>query len=292
MHDLQLLAHAKINWSLDVLSRRPDGYHDIDTIMQSITLADKVSCELADGIHITVTGDDSIPETEENLACRAALALQTESGVQLGVNIALEKHIPSAAGLGGGSADAAAVLWACNDLWDLHWPMERLQEVGVRIGADVPFCLQGGLCRATGIGERLEAGTSPHHWLVLCKPNAAVSTAAIYNALEVATLCHPDIDAIWYGLHQPLGPDWTLLDNIMMPIVAAMVPEILALRAQLLALGAWAAMMSGSGPTMFGVFEGQREARQAALAIDGIVTETISMGVETGRDDGHEFGAI
>ena len=276
---MELQARAKINWALDVLARRPDGYHEVDMILQSITLADRLTCLPHADICLHVTNAPHIPADAGNLAYRAAKALQQASGVSQGVDITLEKHIPAAAGLGGGSADAAAVLWACNMLWALHWPLERLQEVGVTLGADVPFCLQGGLCRATGIGERLASGVPPHHWLVLCRPGAALSTAAVYQALDLHTAVHPDIWALWQGLQQPLGPAWHTLSNCLEVPAAAMVPDIVVLRAQLLALGAWAAAMSGSGPMVFGVFEGEREARQAALAIDGIVTETAATGI-------------
>lgn len=178
---LILEARAKINLALDVLYKRSDGYHEVAMVMQSVALADRVCfCEQAEGIVVST----NIPELDSpaNLAYRAAVLIVNTCGVRRGVHITLEKRIPLAAGLAGGSTDAAAVLTGLNQLWSLGLTLERLEELAATLGSDVPFCLQGGTVLATGRGEALTPLPAlPHSWVVLAKPPVDVSTAWVYG---------------------------------------------------------------------------------------------------------------
>src|SRR5262244_2012072 len=176
---LALSAACKINLALEVLGRRDDGYHEIATVMQAVDLSDKLVLEDADVLELRTTASD-VPTDGTNLALKAALTLREMAGVSRGVRILLDKRIPVAAGLGGGSADAAAVLVGLNRLWRLRWPVVRLDEVAISLGMDVPFFLRGGTALATGRGERIERLRSGSLGLVLVNPRFEVSTAQMY----------------------------------------------------------------------------------------------------------------
>ena len=154
-------ANAKINWTLDIVGVRADGYHLLDMLMQSISLHDTLTLEPAEDVTFSADGATRVPQDESNLALRAALALRRHTGTERGATIHLHKRIPSGAGLGGGSADAAAVLHGLNALWELNLPMETLRQIGLTLGADVPFCLMGGLAHVRGIGEVIEPLPAP-----------------------------------------------------------------------------------------------------------------------------------
>ena len=174
-------ARAKINWTLEIKGVRPDGYHLLDMLMQPVTLSDELTLIPAEGISLRCESGPGIPCDRRNLAWRAAEALRRETGCGLGVDILLRKRIPSGAGLGGGSADAAAVLLGLNRLWHLGLTRERLESIGLTLGADVPFCVRGGLTRVEGIGEKLESlGQVPPLHLVILQPCEGLSTAEIY----------------------------------------------------------------------------------------------------------------
>ncbi len=182
---LTLTAACKVNLALEVLGKRPDGYHELATVMQTIDLADRLVVEDADDLSMATTSPD-VPADGGNLALRAAAALREAAKVDRGVRVRLVKRIPVAAGLGGGSSDAAAVLLALNRLWGLRWPIDRLADVAVTLGMDVPFFLRGGVALGTGRGEklaRLEAGALA---LVLVNPGEALSTAAVYGRVTPA----------------------------------------------------------------------------------------------------------
>ena len=195
---LCLKARAKINWTLDILGRRADGYHQMDMLMQSVRLADTLWLEESDRLTLedagqgfrTEAGDGEacaapVPFDENNLAVRAARALQKAAGIEKGARMRLRKAIPSGAGMGGGSADAAAALIGLNRLWNLHFSTAELERIGLTVGADVPFLVRGGLCRAEGVGEQLTSLTpAPKCWLVLWQPCDGLSTGEIFTAFD------------------------------------------------------------------------------------------------------------
>jgi 4-diphosphocytidyl-2-C-methyl-D-erythritol kinase len=260
---LVLSAAAKVNLALEILSKRADGYHEIATVMQAVDLSDRVELEDADILELRATVPD-VPTDGTNLALRAALALREAAGVGRGVRITLGKQIPIGSGLGGGSADAAAVLVGLNRLWRLRWPVGRLDEVAVSLGMDVPFFLRGGAAMATGRGERVEPVATGAFALVLVNPGIAVSTAEMYA--RVRPTMYSDGARAWavagaLRSHRP-NRVATALYNGLEAAARAAYPQIRQMEAALLAAGALGAAMSGSGPTVFGVARSFDHARQ------------------------------
>lgn len=260
---LVLYAAAKVNLALEILSRRADGYHEIATVMQAVDLSDRLVLEDAESLELKVNVPD-IPADATNLAMRAAMALREAAAVDRGVRIVLDKRIPAAAGLGGGSADAAAVLFGLNRMWGLRWPVRRLREVATNLGTDVPFFLEGGAALGTARGERLEqiAGTSLA--LVLVNPGVQVSTAEAYARVTPAMYSDGSrarnmVRAL--KAREPAGIAANLY-NTLETAVAPTRPEIGRMKAALLAAGALGAAMSGSGPTVVGVARSFEHARQ------------------------------
>ena len=270
---MRLAARAKINWSLDITGVREDGYHLLDMVMQPITLTDTLTLEEAETDSVTlevIGGDGVIPTDGRNLVVRAAEALRRESGVAHGVRMLLEKRIPNGAGLGGGSSDAAAALHGLNRLWQLDLSQDELERIGLALGADIPFCLRGGLCRVQGIGERLTPlGSGPVWPLVVVQPCPGLSTAAVYGAWhrsEQTLSVRTDvlIGALRTGdlCSLPAVPG-----NALEAVSRAMQPAIGEAVALLFAHGAVCAQMSGSGSAVYGVFEGREKAQAAAAAL-------------------------
>ena len=264
-----LAAHAKVNFILDVLGRRPNGYHDVAMLMVRLSLHDRVRVRLTAGAEITVTcpGLELAPG-EDNIAARAARLFLEHAGRQSGVDIRIDKHIPAAAGMGGGSSNAAAVLLALNDLLDTGLSRSELQSLGVRLGADVPFFLCGEMAAwATGIGECLQAwrGLPPCH-LVLVNPRFAVSTAWVYQNLG---LTHARPATKIPRFPERMADLAGLLRNDLEAVTSSRHPEIAAIKERLLASGALAALMSGSGPTVFGLFVDAETAGRAAAQLAG-----------------------
>jgi 4-diphosphocytidyl-2-C-methyl-D-erythritol kinase len=259
---LVLNAAAKVNLVLEVLGKRDDGYHELVTVMQAVDLSDRITLEEADGLELRSRTPD-VPSDGRNLALRAATALREAAGVTRGVRITLDKRIPVAAGLGGGSSDAAAVLLGLNRLWRLRWPVERLDEVATTLGMDVPFFLRGGTAQATGRGERIETLRGGTLGLVLVNPRFPVSTAEMYA--RVTPVMYTDgrhAKALAEGLRRsPTRVAASLYNGLQESAVAAY-PPIGRIRAALLAAGALGALMSGSGPTVFGVARSLEHARQ------------------------------
>jgi 4-diphosphocytidyl-2-C-methyl-D-erythritol kinase len=256
-------AAAKVNLALEVLSRRADGYHEIATVMQAVDLSDRLVLEDAPTIEVRTSAPD-VPTDERNLAYRAAAVLREAAGVDRGVRITLDKRIPVAAGLGGGSTDAAAVLAGASRLWGLRWPAERLEELAVGLGMDVPFFLRGGAALATGRGERLAEIGSAVLGLVLVNPRFPVSTAETYG--RITPVMYSDgaqARAVVKALaSRGAGRVAVSLYNGLEPAVRAAYPQIGQMEAALVAAGALGAMMSGSGPTVFGVARSWEQARQ------------------------------
>jgi 4-diphosphocytidyl-2-C-methyl-D-erythritol kinase len=260
---LVLNAAAKVNLVLEVLGKREDGYHELVTVMQAVDLSDRLVLEEADALELRTTGP-GVPDDGRNLAIRAAAALAEAAGVTRGARITLDKRIPVAAGLGGGSTDAAAALLGLNRLWRLNWPLARLGEVAMGLGMDVPFFLRGGTALATGRGERVEPLRGRSLGLVLVNPRFAVSTAETYARVTPAMYTDGrHAKALAGGLGgRSAARVAASLYNGLEAAVEAVHPAIGRMRAALLAAGALGALMSGSGPTVFGVARSYEHARQ------------------------------
>jgi len=256
-------AAAKVNLALEVLSKRADGYHEIATVMQAVDLSDRLTLEDAPAIEVR-TNAAEVPTDERNLAYRAAAALREAAKVEHGVRITLDKRIPVAAGLGGGSTDAAAVLAGLNRLWRLQWPLERLEELAVGLGMDVPFFLRGGAAVGTGRGERLMPTRSSVLALVLVNPRFPVSTAETYGRVTPAMYSDGARTRAVAGALAGRGPGRVAasLYNGLELAARGTYPQIAQMEAALMAAGALGAMMSGSGPTVFGVARSWEQARQ------------------------------
>ena len=272
-------AHAKINWALYVRGERSDGYHELDMLMQRVELCDELSFERARRLTLEVDGQ-RLPGGERNLVIRAANALNDALGKRMGARITLKKRIPARAGLGGGSADCAAALLALNKLWNLRLPMKTLMQLGLRLGADVPFCLQGGLCRAQGVGEILTPlPGAPSIWLVMHTPGGGLSTPAVFRAWDAGgrPTRAVDVPALAQALSAgDLARAQILSHNDLETPAAQLMPEIGALMERLRNLGAPFVRMSGSGSTVFAAFGSEADARAAAAQIPGaLVTRTL-----------------
>lgn len=263
---LNLLAPAKVNLTLDVLGRRADGYHELKTIMASVSLYDEVTVAPAKEFSLTWEGDVCGPLPENNTARRAAEAFFSQTGQSCCIHIT--KRIPDQAGLGGGSADAAAVL---RGLKRLYGGVEdkALFAMARSIGADVPFCLLGGCALAEGIGERLTPLPLPDLHLLLLKGQGGISTQALFRSLALP-LPHPDTEAALSALSGPAEDLAPFLQNALEPPAIALLPEIGGLKARLLAAGALCAFMTGSGACVAGLFPGAAQALGALPAFEDI----------------------
>ena len=262
---MRLAAYAKINWSLDITGVREDGYHLMDMVMQPVSLADEITLSPSPAMRITTDGAFFSRADESNLAFRAARAFQEAAGVSDAVSIHVHKRIPIGAGLGGGSADAAAVLFGLNRLWGTGLSPRRLEEIGLTIGADVPFCLRGGLTRTTGIGELLEDHPcKSSFWLLVCQPCRGLSTREIFAAWQADPAPRPDTAAVLAALE--CGSQEALasaMGNVLEPVSAARCPEIREACTAMCACGARAAVMTGSGSAVFGLFRNRADATGA-----------------------------
>lgn len=266
---LELKAYGKINLGLDVVRKREDGYHEVRMIMQTVRLHDRIGMEKVrePGIR-TETNLPYVPDGEGNLAYRAAKLLTDEFGLQEGVRIRISKHIPVAAGMAGGSTDAAAVLVGMNRLFGLRLSKRELMERGVKLGADVPYCIMRGTALSEGIGEVLtELPPAPRCYIVLAKPQISVSTKAVYGKLRVNELKpeeHPDIDGMVESIRKrDLDGVIMRLGNVLETVTIPDHPEIGTIKKLLLENGAEGSLMSGSGPTVFGIYRNKREAEAA-----------------------------
>ncbi len=271
MKQLELKALAKINLGLDVLGRRENCYHDVRIVMQSVYLYDDVKIEKKEEKGVTLqTNLHFLPMDSGNIAYKAAQMLIEEFGIEEGVKITLKKHIPVAAGLAGGSSNAAAVLFGMNRLFGLHLSREELMERGVKLGADVPYCIMRGTVLAEGIGEELsELPAMPKCTVLIAKPPISVSTKVVYEALDSKeVLKHPDIDALIRGLEKgSLTEIAENMGNVLEDVTIPMYPVIEEIKDEMKACGALGAMMSGSGPTVFGLFVNRADARKAQMRI-------------------------
>ena len=266
--------YAKINLGLDVVGQLDNGYHLLRSVMQQIDLYDTVELSSLpepasgrkDDSRILLTSDSGeVPLDESNLACKAAKLLMEHDGLSEGVHIHILKKIPVAAGLAGGSADAAAVLIGMNELFGLGHSKEELQKLGLSLGADVPFCIMGGTALAEGIGERLtRIETIPEMYVVIAKPPIAVSTKYVYENLRLEQAVHPDTERILEAMRQKDLTEMTaLLRNVLESVSAEKYPLIRQLKEAMLETGAAGSLMSGSGPTVFGIFDSMKKAAAA-----------------------------
>jgi len=270
---VSVLWPAKINWALNISGIRDDGYHLLETVFQSVSLYDRVTVSPAEGTEVTLSCDwPEVPCDGRNLAVRAAELFRERTGLRQGLHIHLEKQIPAAAGLAGGSADGAAVLAVLNQSLPEPLPQRELELLGLQLGADFPFCLRRGICLAGGIGEALtDLNELPPCWLVLCKPPVAVSTAQVFRAFDrLETVeCRPNLSrmirALW-KMDLPLFCSWA--GNVLEPVTRQFVPEVGLAVDALREEGAVLSQMSGSGPTVFGVFLEQERARAARNALN------------------------
>jgi len=301
MQRLTIDAPAKINLSLDVVGRRDDGYHLLSTVMQSLDLSDTLWLAVCpDTGSLTLTCDFSeIPADRRNTAYRAAekfrQAAFSAGECQPGLQIHIQKRIPAAAGLAGGSADAAAVLCGLSRLFPGRLTRRRLFELAAEIGADVPFCLQGGTVLCEGIGERL---TLLPPWtglsVLLCKPRLGLSTAAVFSLLKLDQLGRrPEQDRVLEAVGKQ---DLELLSdataNVLEAVSATFMPEIAATRSFLTAAGAQAVLMSGSGPTVFGLFDRSDQCEKAAWQLDGCLPSGTSLWIARTTAEGPRLTSI
>lgn len=271
MKQVELKALAKINLGLDVLGKRENGYHDVRMIMQTIYLYDHVKIEKKEepGIEMT-TNLSYLPVDEKNIAFKAAQMLSDEFELKQGVKITLEKHIPVAAGLAGGSTNAAAVLFGMNKLFGLHLSQKELMKRGVSLGADVPYCIMRGTVLAEGIGEELSVlPAMPKCTVLIAKPPINVSTKMVYEEFDsVEKICHPDIDGIIAGLeNESIDEISAHMGNVLEEVTIKNYPVIEEIKNAMKQCGATGAMMSGSGPTVFGIFKERKNAKEAQKLI-------------------------
>jgi 4-diphosphocytidyl-2-C-methyl-D-erythritol kinase len=284
--EVWLRAFAKVNYALDVLGLRGDGYHEISTVMQSISLADEVQLRrAAGGFDLSLEPEEvKIGSQERNTTYLAWKALQGLAGEELPVKVTLRKEIPAGAGLGGGSANAAAVLVGLNELFSLGLRVDELRGIGVGIGADVPFCISGGTALGQGVGEILTPLPSPPaHRLVVAKPLRSADTAGMYRAYdetetESMRSVEPVVSALRSGSLPVLA---AAVGNDLAPVTRGFIPEVATLERTFLASGALGASMSGSGTAVYGIFgdEGAGGAKDAVDAPFMGVYEPVSCGV-------------
>lgn len=259
-------AYAKINLGLDVVKKLPNGYHQVKMIMQTVGIHDELTLEKTDSGIIITTDSGELPTDENNLIYKAARLMRETCQIQEGVKIHLQKNIPIAAGMAGGSTDAAAVMKGMNRLFGLEVPTEELMRLSVAIGADVPYCILGGTALAEGIGEKLTPLTpAPPCFVLVAKPDISVSTKYVYEHLDAAGITeHPDIDGMVTAIeHSSLQGILERMGNVLESVTIPAHPVIHTLKEKMLALGAAGSLMSGSGPTVFGIFLSEAAAKQA-----------------------------
>lgn len=268
---LEEMARAKINLTLDILGARADGYHEVAMIMQTIELADEVKLKkISSGVRLAMEGGENIPNDERNLAWRAAIEFQKFCGKDLGVAISLTKKIPSAAGLAGGSADAAAVIRGMNRLYELSLTEKELCEIGGRVGSDVPFCIIGGTCLAEGRGEVLTRLTPIKKFsVILAKPEGEISTAWAYKTYDEnpAQVHSPTREIILQLERENYDAAFKKFFNVLEGVAIKKIPAINEIKNGFIAAGAKVALMSGSGATVFALTD-EAHAEQVAAGVD------------------------
>lgn len=267
MESIQLKSRAKINLSIDVLGQRSDGYHLVEMIMQTIDLFDTIKIGvLEENIIVVKSNSNNIPLDKENIVYKAADLIKTKYNIDKGIDIYIDKNIPVAAGMAGGSSNAAAVIVGLNELFNLKLTLDELEKIGLELGADVPFCISGNACLAENIGEKLTKidGLSKDTFIVICKPNIFVSTKEVYekidskeiekrpnNKLLIQLLKDNDIKSLSKNMY-----------NVLEEVTKEQYPIIGEIEQTMIDNGALGAMMSGSGPTVFGLYLNYEEAEK------------------------------
>jgi len=266
MNEYQIKAYAKINLGLDVVRRLENGYHEVKMIMQTVNLYDELTLKRTTaGIRLT-SDSGELPLDENNLIYKAARLMQEHYGIAEGVSVKLKKNIPIAAGMAGGSTDAAATMLAMKELFGLETSKAELMKLGVKIGADVPYCILGGTALAEGIGEKLTPlPKAPECHLLVAKPDINVSTKYVYEHLDaVGVTKHPDIDGMVNAIERgSLQGIIERLGNVLETVTISAYPVISVIKDRMKELGAQGSLMSGSGPTVFGIFTEQEKAIRA-----------------------------
>ena len=266
MNEYRIKAYAKINLGLDVVRRLENGYHEVKMVMQTVGIYDVLDFERTDGGIVITTDSGELPTDENNLIYKAAKLRMETYPICGGVKIHLEKHIPIAAGMAGGSTDAAATLKGMNRLFDLGCTLKDLMELGVKIGADVPYCVMGGTALAEGIGEKLTPlAPAPDCYVLVAKPDINVSTKYVYEHLDAQEIVkHPDIDGMVEAIaEESLQGILDRMENVLETVTVSAYPIIQTIKDRMKELGAINSLMSGSGPTVFGIFVEKDMARRA-----------------------------
>lgn len=271
MDSIQLKAMAKINLGLDVTGKRPDGYHELRMVMQMINLFDRVTIKKRSEPGITLkTNLSFLPVNENNIVYKAAKLLTDTFEIKYGLDIELEKHIPVAAGMAGGSSDAAAALYGMNKLFHLKLSKKQLMRFGVSLGADVPYCILRATALSEGIGEVLTVlPPMPKCYIVVAKPGISVSTKTVFGKLNLSEItAHPDIDGIAEAIRaSDLEGIASRLGNVLEHVTVRDYPVIAQIKQEMTASGALGALMSGSGPTVFGLFDSKEKAESAYMRL-------------------------
>lgn len=267
MRELKIRAYGKINLGLDVIGKRPNGYHDVRMIMQTVRLFDQVILTKKEEAGITMeTNLPFLPVDENNLVYKAVKLMTDRYHISSGIHITLKKYIPVSAGMAGGSSDCAAALYGMNRLFDLKVSRKKLMEMGVTLGADVPYCLMRGTALSEGIGEVLTPlAPMPDCFILIGKPQINVSTKFVYENLKLHDeMKHPDIDGMVEALKQGnLSGISSRLGNVLESVTISEYPVIQEIKDRMIELGAMNALMSGSGPTVFGIFQEKEKAEAA-----------------------------
>ena len=280
--EYQIKAYAKINLGLDVVGKLPNGYHEVRMVMQTVGICDILTLEKTESGITFTTDSKELPADENNLVYKAAKLMMEKYNIQEGVRIHLQKNIPISAGMAGGSTDAAAAMKGISRLFGLEASMEELFDLGVSIGADVPYCVMGGTALAEGIGEKLTPlEMAPECYVLVAKPDINVSTKFVYEHLDMTTIKqHPDIDGMVEAVNKgSLQGILDRMENVLETVTISTYPIIGDIKRRMKELGAVNSLMSGSGPTVFGIFLEERAAqsameqiRQEKLAIQIFVT--------------------
>lgn len=271
MDQIRLKAYGKVNLGLDVIGKRPNGYHDVRMIMQTVQLFDRLNMKKIknNGIFLE-TNLSYVPCNENNLVYKAIDLLKKEFKIKEGVQVSLEKHIPVSAGMAGGSSDCAAALYGMNRMFSLGLTTRQLMEYGVQLGADVPYCIIRGTALSEGIGEILtRVPPLPKCYIVIAKPSINVSTKFVYEHLDINTIkAHPDIDGMIQALRERnLDGVASRMGNVLEEVTIPYHPIIADIKCQMLKMGAMNALMSGSGPTVFGIYTNLEKAKSALYSI-------------------------
>lgn len=266
MNEYQMKAYAKINLGLDVVRRLENGYHEVKMVMQTVGIYDELLFQRTESGIVLTTDAGELPTDENNLIYKAARLMKEHYGIAEGIHIHLRKNIPIAAGMAGGSTDAAATMKGINRLFDLGIQLGELMELGVQIGADVPYCVLGGTALAEGIGEKLTPLTpAPDCYVLVAKPDLSVSTKYVYQHLDAAGIDrHPDIDGMVAAIEAgSLQGILDRMENVLERVTIQAHPIIDTIKRRMRRLGAVNSLMSGSGPTVFGIFTEESRAKEA-----------------------------